>query len=223
MSATLHAVLLASLVLGFHGASPREDAPDKLGAVELVLVQTKGAGVPAAPREPAPAPAAAVPAPPPPPPSTAASDAAFPVPPPPPPSPPSVLPSVPKPPSAVPPVAAVQEAPVIRLGGTGDNTFAEAFESPQVIPASVDTKYHNKLPAYPAEASLHGQQGTVVVLVHVSPEGLARGVDIARSSGYPVLDQAARDAVARWHFLPAVKDGQPLPFDMLARLQFKLE
>ena len=35
--------------------------------------------------------------------------------------------------------------------------------------------------------------------------------------------RAARDAVEGWHFLPAVKDGQPLPFDMQLRVMFHLD
>ncbi len=221
VSAVLHATLLVSVMVGFHRSPPPEDAPEKLGAVELVLVQTKGAGIPAAPREPAQAAAVPVP-PPPPPPDNAETDVALSVPPPPPPARAAPVPGVPKPPSAVPPVPAVQEAPVIRLGGTGDNTFAEAFESPQVIPASVDAKYHNRQPPYPPEAVLRGEQGAVDLLIHVSPDGLARGVDIAGSSGFQILDDTARDAVSLWHFLPAIKDGQPVPFDMLVRMHFKL-
>jgi outer membrane biosynthesis protein TonB len=37
------------------------------------------------------------------------------------------------------------------------------------------------------------------------------------------LDSAARDAVLSWHFLPAVKDGQPISFDMPLRVMFRLD
>ena len=74
--------------------------------------------------------------------------------------------------------------------------------------------FHNRPPEYPQQAALNGQHGTVVVLIHVSPAGTAAGVDLVRSSGYVLLDRAARDAVLRWRFLPAVKDGRPVASDM---------
>ena len=36
------------------------------------------------------------------------------------------------------------------------------------------------------------------------------------------LDNAARDAVMGWHFLPAVRDGQAIPFEMQLRVVFHL-
>jgi protein TonB len=87
----------------------------------------------------------------------------------------------------------------------------------------MDAKFHNQEPAYPPEAVRRAQQGAVILLIHVSPEGLASGVDVFRSSGFSLLDRAARDAVERWHFLPAVKDGVPIPFDMTLRVVFRLE
>ena len=143
-----------------------------------------------------------------------------PVPPPPPPT--AAPPNVPRPPVAAPPVPHAQEAPQISLGGTDSDTDAIAT-GPNLIPASVDTKFHNKDPVYPVEASIRGERGAVTLLIHVSPEGLASDVDIAESSGYAALDRSARDAVLKWHFLPAVKDGKPIEFEMPLRVVFRLD
>jgi TonB family protein len=35
-------------------------------------------------------------------------------------------------------------------------------------------------------------------------------VDVVRSSGYPLLDQAAVSRLRTWHFTPAVRDGVPV-------------
>jgi protein TonB len=129
---------------------------------------------------------------------------------------------VPRPPIAAPPVPHAQEAPQISLGGTDSDTNAIAT-GPNLIPASVDTKFHNKDPVYPQEASIRGERGAVTLLIHVSPDGLASDVDIAQSSGYTALDRAARDAVLKWHFLPAVKDGKPIEFEMPLRVVFRLD
>jgi protein TonB len=118
-----------------------------------------------------------------------------------------------------PAVQAAQSAPVITLHGTDSPSDARAFGD-RVIPAKPDAVFHNRPPEYPVEAARNGQQGVVVVLVHVAPDGTAISVDLVRSSGYVLLDSAARDAVLRWRFLPAVKDGQPVASDMTMGFEF---
>ena len=115
-----------------------------------------------------------------------------------------------------------QEAPQIKLGGNSD-TNAIVIDGPHVIPASVDAKFRNRRAGLSPEAVRRAEQGAVILLIHVSPEGLPSGVDIAESSGFMLLDRAARDAVMGWHFVPAVQDGQPIPFDMKLRVVFNLE
>ncbi|MGA3403263.1 MAG: TonB family protein [Acetobacteraceae bacterium] len=92
-----------------------------------------------------------------------------------------------------------------------------------MVPASPDVKFHNRKPSYPNEAVFRGEQGAVVLLIHVSPEGLVSGVDVVQSSGFAALDRAARDAVLTWHFLPSVKDGQPVPDEVPLRFVFALD
>jgi protein TonB len=83
--------------------------------------------------------------------------------------------------------------------------------------------FHNRPPEYPREAAMNGEHGTVVVMIHVSPAGTTAGLDVVSSSGYALLDRAVREAVARWRFLPAVKDGQPVASDMKMGFIFENE
>jgi protein TonB len=115
------------------------------------------------------------------------------------------------------------EAPQIDLAGNDSETNAIVIAGPNVIPASIDAKSRNREPVYPLEAARRAEQGAVILLIHVSPDGLPAGVDVAQSSGYVLLDRAARDAVWGWHFLPAVRDGRPIPFDMQIRVVFQLD
>jgi len=265
ISLGLHAAILAGLLVWFRHASPRVEAQDAQGAVELVMVEQQGSGNTVVPPRAPPAPpqmpeAVAPPPPPPPPPAPAAppqEESAKPeepapppaplpptpappepapplptppVPPPPPlppaqpaaPSPRPVQPSAPKPRATPPPTQHAIEAPQINLGGNESETNAIASGG-HVVPASVDAKFHNKEPVYPPEAARRAEQGAVILLIHVSPDGLAAGVDVMQSSGFALLDRAARDAVEGWHFLPAVRDGQPVPFDMKLRVSFHLD
>jgi protein TonB len=235
ISLGLHAVLLAGLLI-WSGRGPRpSDVPDTEGAVELVMVEAQDAGPPTAPPQPAPeipamkpleepAPPPASPPPPQPAESTEADEQlALPsAAPPGPPSPDPIQPSAPTPPTPAPPVQEAMQAPEIRLPGNDSETNAIVIGD-HVIPASIDAKFRNKEPVYPPEAVRRAEQGAVILLIHVSPEGLASSVDVLESSGHASLDRAARDAVAAWHFRPAVKDGQPIPFDMPMRVTFQLE
>ncbi len=130
------------------------------------------------------------------------------------PSPPAAQ-QAPTPPAAqqAPTPPAAQQAPTITLSGTDSPSDARAWGD-RIIPAAPDAVFHNRPPEYPEEAARNGEHGTVILLIHVSPAGTTAGVDVTRSSGYVLLDRAAREAVLRWRFLPAVKDGQPVASEM---------
>ena len=66
----------------------------------------------------------------------------------------------------------------------------------------------NAPPSYPAAARRMSQQGEVRLDVHVSADGVVIDVQVRASSGSPVLDRSAMDAVRRWRFRPATVDGQ---------------
>jgi protein TonB len=61
--------------------------------------------------------------------------------------------------------------------------------------------------AYPREALRNRVQGTVMLRVLVGADGSVLGVEIEKSSGSSSLDRAAREAVARWRFHPATRNG----------------
>ena len=78
------------------------------------------------------------------------------------------------------------------------------MSGPDIVPASPDTRHPNAPPGYPREAAARREEGDVGLIVDVAADGHAAAVQIASSSGYAVLDDAARRAVSRWHFRPAV-------------------
>jgi periplasmic protein TonB len=109
--------------------------------------------------------------------------------------------------------------PKINLSGTDSPSDARAFGD-RIIPAAPNAVFHNRPPIYPMDAAIAGEHGTVILQIHVSPSGRAEGVEIVQSSGYALLDRAARDAVKTWRFLPAVKDGRTIESDMSMRFIF---
>jgi protein TonB len=108
---------------------------------------------------------------------------------------------------------------VFDLSGTDSDSNAIALGD-GVLPAMPDDRFRNRPPIYPLEAELRGDHGTVVVLIHVSETGVATHVDLMQSSGVSALDQAAVNAVYKWHFRPAMRAGRAVPFTMPFRFLF---
>ena len=60
---------------------------------------------------------------------------------------------------------------------------------------------------YPHDAAQRHEQGTVILRVLVSADGLPQTIEIEKSSGARSLDNTARAAVARWTFQPGTLNG----------------
>jgi TonB family protein len=76
-------------------------------------------------------------------------------------------------------------------------------------------------PDYSEEARKAKYQGTVVLWLIVDPGGRPRDVKVARSLGMG-LDQKAIEAVRRWTFEPAMKDGKPVAVQINVEVNFRL-
>ena len=67
----------------------------------------------------------------------------------------------------------------------------------------------NPPPVYPSVARRREQQGTVTVRVLVGADGAVERAEVAESSGFDSLDDAALETVrSRWRFVPARHDGR---------------
>jgi protein TonB len=76
-------------------------------------------------------------------------------------------------------------------------------------------------PEYSEEARKAKYQGTVVLWVVVGADGRAHDVKVQRSLGMG-LDQKALEAVRKWKFEPAVKDGRPVAVQINVEVSFRL-
>lgn len=80
----------------------------------------------------------------------------------------------------------------------------------------------NPAPVYPRIARLQGWQGTVVLHARVSGAGSVERLEVHRTSGYAVLDEAAMAAVRGWRFKPASRSGRPVGSEVEIPVTFKL-
>lgn len=67
---------------------------------------------------------------------------------------------------------------------------------------------NNPRPAYPMVARRMGWEGRVILNVEVLTDGACGGVNMLRSSGHEVLDNAAMATVKSWRFTPARHAGR---------------
>ena len=130
-------------------------------------------------------------------------------------------------PPAPQPVAAPSPVPA-REAPTGVETpqspapaMAAVAAAPAPAPASdkvelpfVDADYAPNDDVFrpPGISSRLGEYGTVVLRVTVGVNGVATQVQLAKSSGYPRLDNAALQGARRLKFKPAIRNGVPVEF-----------
>ena len=100
-------------------------------------------------------------------------------------------------------------APSGEAGPAGAQTAPTPIESPA--------------PDYPREAFRNGESGTVLLRVHVDADGIPSAVDLVESSHSRSLDRAASDAVRRWRFRPAQRDGHAVPGEVQIPISFNAD
>ncbi|MEE4149438.1 energy transducer TonB [Pseudomonas viridiflava] len=178
--------------------------------IAMQMVSAPKPPVPSAPAEPAPPVAQPTPPPPPPPPPPAPVE-------PPKPATPTPKPAtrpVPVKPQAKPQVA---EKPVAPPTPPAPQTVAKAAPAPAPSPEPRTTApigragyLNNPPPVYPPAAAKRHQQGTTLLRVHVLASGHPDQVEVAQTSGFPALDDAAKAAVRQWSFTPAKRGDTPV-------------
>lgn len=103
-----------------------------------------------------------------------------------------------------------------------------AVAAPATPPPLTQPIFHadyldNPAPPYPALSRRQGEQGRVILRVLVNARGTADDVQLRTSSGHPRLDDAARDTVRGWKFVPARRGTEPVPAWVLIPISFRLE
>lgn len=78
-------------------------------------------------------------------------------------------------------------------------------------------------PYYPHSASMFCLSGEVTVRYTVDREGRSQGIEVIESSPGTVFDRSAVDAIAKWRFIPACKDGQSASHEVVQVIQFHLD
>ena len=80
----------------------------------------------------------------------------------------------------------------------------------------------NPTPDYPLSCKRRREEGIVLLNVVVQADGLPAAVSLTQSSGHPLLDEVALDAVRRWTFEPGLAAGVPVSSRVVVPVRFSL-
>jgi TonB family protein len=116
--------------------------------------------------------------------------------------------------SASPVVEVIEEKPRFRKPTNSIDSSVDAKRSPKIEHvATAEELTQPKIarnfpfPGYPMQSRRLGEEGEVLLRVLVSSQGSPKQVELLRSSGFSRLDEAAREAVAKWRFIPGRLGG----------------
>jgi TonB family protein len=117
------------------------------------------------------------------------------------------------------PTPVVAQPPAAPVTPVVTNPAPATFSPPRFEAAYL----HNPRPNYPAVSRRLGEEGKVLLRVLVSPDGRAAAVNLEKSSNFERLDEAARQAVAQWRFVPAKRGDEAVEATIIIPLVFRLE
>ncbi|MCX8132983.1 MAG: energy transducer TonB, partial [Roseococcus sp.] len=131
--------------------------------------------------------------------------------------------AAPRPPPAARPPAAPPRPGAPTPDSPGSGPPGQGLALGPTAPPEPDERYPRAAPAYPEMARARGEQGVVVLELAIGTDGRVITARVARSSGFPMLDEAARRAAQEWRFRPARIEGQPTLATVQAAVQFRLQ
>ena len=104
------------------------------------------------------------------------------------------------------------------------NTGESAAGSDTLPQASIDNASRmSNPPIYPVDVQKRGVTGMVVMIVDVAVDGSVSAAKIDRSAGDQRLDASALEAVKKWKFRPAMKNGKPVVSQARVPVDFRIE
>ena len=112
-------------------------------------------------------------------------------------------------------VIAPQPAPAPTAAPAAILSAAPVIPATPPAPAAVqfpssDADYlQNPRPPYPAASRRLNEHGTSTIRVLIGADGQPQRAEIAKSSGYTRLDQAALATTLRWRYVPGKRGGVP--------------
>jgi protein TonB len=96
-------------------------------------------------------------------------------------------------------------------------------KGPERLTVSEPTYAQRSTPVYPYEARRRHEEGIVALELFIDAQGNLEKAVVTKSSGYPILDAAATEAMRQSRFEPARVAGMGVPSKATATITFRLE
>ncbi|WP_158590443.1 energy transducer TonB [Noviherbaspirillum cavernae] len=121
------------------------------------------------------------------------------------------------------PQASSQPAPAHTSSAAAESAAPSPAPAPISAPRFDAAYLRNPEPRYPPLARRMGEQGTVMLRVHVTTEGTPDEVQVLTSSGSSMLDESALETVrGKWKFVPAKQGTVAVAGWVKVPISFKL-
>lgn len=104
-------------------------------------------------------------------------------------------------------ISTQQPAPATIAGPVAAAPGVAAAQPIVQLPSSNADYLQNPLPAYPPISRRLNEQGRTMLRVLIGADGKPQATEIAKSSGFARLDDAALATVMRWRFVPGKRGG----------------
>jgi len=123
-----------------------------------------------------------------------------------------------------PPEIQFDEPPVVPPAENPMPASANAIAAtPAIGQSAQELKTSTRIePTYPPASRRANEEGTVRLKVLVDEAGRAKDVQVAQSSGFSRLDDAAKQAVRRWKFVAATDGSKPISVWTQVSIAFRL-
>jgi protein TonB len=122
---------------------------------------------------------------------------------------------------AIGPVSTEPPGPIGPVGGGA--VTVDPPRPPVLIGPSVDPRYEALLqPPYPPAAIRRGTEGSVTARVLIGADGRVKAIDIVKSPSDDLSEATRKQALARWRFKPATRDGVPVEGWKTMTLRFQI-
>jgi TonB family protein len=99
----------------------------------------------------------------------------------------------------------------------------EAQQASSYVSASTLTRTSYVAPQFPVEARTHGIAGWVDLQYVVNTDGSVGELTIVGAQPVGIFEQAALEAVRRWHYAPVLRAGQPVSQRTRMRVRFQMQ
>jgi TonB family protein len=111
---------------------------------------------------------------------------------------------------------------IIRFTALKPDRTAGGASSAAPVPADLSSPVATRKvdPAYPLELMRQNLGGTVILYAVIHADGTVGGVRVLRSVD-DRLDQYASEAIAKWQFQPATKNGAPVDVEATFWIPFR--